>query len=81
MHINVGDLVQCNRLKGQKVGLVVDKRLSNSGLANSMHVRHMLNSYGNIYYVYFSDEGKQGPFYETDLNLQQSFQMGESIEE
>jgi hypothetical protein len=81
MHINVGDLVQCNRLKVLKLGLVVDKKPPNDGLISSMHVRHMLNSYRNIYYVYFSGEGKQGPFYENELKLQQSFQIAESIEE
>ncbi len=81
MHINVGDLVQCSRLKGPRIGLVVDKKFPNDGLVVSMHARHLLNSYGSIYYVYFSGEGKQGPFYEADLKLQQSFQIGESIDE
>ena len=80
MHINVGDLVQC-RKKGYKVGLVIDKRMPNDGLSSSRHVRHMLNSYSSVYYVYFSGEGKLGPFYEADLKLQQSCQRGESIDE
>jgi hypothetical protein len=80
MLINVGDLVQC-RPRGPQIGLVVDKKLPNDGLIDSMHVRHMLNSYASVYYVYFSGEGKLGPFYEAELKLQQSFQIGESIEE
>ena len=71
MHIEIGDLVRC-RGHGQKVGLVVDRNYSNGGLGNSMHVRHMINSYPMVYYVFFSDVGKVGPIHETDLALQQS---------
>lgn len=71
MHIEVGDLVRC-RSRGQKVGLVVDRKISNDGLSKSMHVRHLLSSYPLLYYVFFSDEGKAGPFYATDLTLQRS---------
>lgn len=71
MHIRIGDLVKC-RGHGQKIGIVVDRKHSNSGLANSMHVRHMINVLPQVYYVFFSEEGKVGPIYETDLTLQQS---------
>ena len=60
------------RNHGQKLGVVIDKKISNEGLINSMHVRHMLNSYPQVYYVFFSEEGKTGPYHETDLTLQQS---------
>lgn len=71
MHVKIGDLVKC-RGHGHKVGLVVDQKYSNGGLDNSMHVRHMINSYPLVYYVFFSDEGKVGPIHETDVALQQS---------
>jgi len=69
--INLGDLVKCRDL-GQKVGLVVDKKISNEGLANSYHTRHVLSTYPYVYYVYFSGIGKSGPYHESDLSLQQS---------
>jgi hypothetical protein len=70
MHINVGDLVQSRNDK--KIGLVVEKKLPNEGLNCSMHVRHMIDNYPRVYYVLFSDEGRSGPFHETDLMLRQS---------
>jgi hypothetical protein len=70
MHIDIGDLVKCRG--GTKVGLVVDKKPSNEGLDLSMHVRHLIDRYPNVYYVYFSEEGKTGPFHKADLTLQQS---------
>jgi hypothetical protein len=73
MLIGVGDLVQC-RTHGQKVGLVIDKRLCNEGLEKSMHVRHMIGIYPQVYYVFFSEEGKTGPYHVGDLTLQQSCQ-------
>ena len=79
-HIEVGDLVR-RRGFDPKVGIVVDKRISNEGLTSSMHVRHMINSYPRVFYVYFSGEGKVGPYHETDLYLQQSHQIASSIEQ
>jgi hypothetical protein len=78
MHISIGDLV-LSRNHGKKIGIVVDKRISNEGLTSSMHVRHMINSYPQVFYVYFSEEGRVGPLHETDLFLQQSCQMESSI--
>jgi len=71
MSIDVGDLVQC-RDHGTKVGLVVDKRMPNDGLSTSLHVRHMLETYQRVYYVYFSGEGRLGPYYSADLKLHQT---------
>jgi hypothetical protein len=71
MHIEVGDLVKCIS-RGQKIGLVVDKKASNDGLEKSMHVRHMLNVYPKVYYVFFYDEGRVGPFHESEVHLQQT---------
>ena len=69
--IDVGDLVNC-RDYGQRIGLVVDKRMSNEGLECSMHTRHLLNIYSKVYYVFFSGLGRTGPHHEADLVLQQS---------
>lgn len=72
MHIKIGDLVKCRDIN-QQIGIVIDKRISNEGLVSSMHVRHMINNcYPQVYYVYFSDGEKAGPFHEADLFLQQS---------
>ena len=71
MHIRIGDLVRC-RGKEKRVGIVVDKKPPNEALFKSMHVRHMLDSYSQVYYVYFSEEGRTGPYHESDLTLQQS---------
>ena len=70
MHIRVGDLVKL----GQKLGLVVDQKISNEGLNSSMHVRHILSTYPQVYYVLFPGEGRSGPYHETDLKIQQKCQ-------
>ena len=72
MQINIGDLVRC-RSHGKKIGIIVDKRLSNQGLDTSMHVRHIVKMYPSVYYIYFSGEGKVGPYYAGDIILQQNF--------
>ena len=69
--INIGDLVRCRSLD-QKVGLVVDKRISDEGVNISMHTKHLLGNYPRVYYVFFAGVGKMGPYHETDLILQQS---------
>jgi hypothetical protein len=79
MHIGIGDLV-ISRIHRKKIGIVVDKKDSNAGLSSSMHVRHMINIYPQVFYVYFSDEGRVGPIYQTDLSLQQTCQIESSIE-
>lgn len=66
------------REHGQKVGIVVDKKPCNEGLTKSVHTRHILNTYQNVYYVFFSGEGRWGPFHATDLTLQQSCQTTDS---
>lgn len=64
--ISIGDLVQC-RNRGSQLGVVVDKKLPNENLAGSMHVRHLLNVYDYVYYVYFSEAGKTGPYHIEDI--------------
>lgn len=71
MQAKIGDLVTC-RSKGSKVGIVVDRKISCGGLSMSEHVKHMLSIYPHVYYVYFSGEGKTGPYHETEVLLQQS---------
>ena len=70
MHIDIGDLVRWK--DGTKVGIVIEKKMPNEGLVTSMHVRHLIDTYPKVYYVYFSEEGRVGPIHETDLRLQQS---------
>lgn len=77
MNLNIGDLVKC-RTHGQKIGIVVDKRLSNEGLTNSMHTRHLIKTYPLVYYIYFSGEGKLGPYHETEVSIQQYFKQERS---
>lgn len=79
MHINIGDLVRCNK-NDRKLGLVVDRKLSNQGLVSSKHVQHLLKCYQSVYYVYFSGEGKLGPYHESDLSLQQSCHTTSNID-
>ena len=78
MHIKVGDLVRCDK-NDKKLGLVVDRKLANQ-LASSKHVQHLLQCYQNVYYVYFSGEGKSGPYHESDLSLQQSCHTTSNID-
>jgi hypothetical protein len=81
MLLNIGDLVWC-RSHGKKMGIVVDKRPSNEGLDTSMHVRHIVKNYPPVYYIYFSGEGKMGPYHASDIILQQNFkQVQASIDE
>jgi len=70
--INVGDLVRCRKDTVSRIGLVVDKKISNEGVNVSMHTKHLLSTYPKVYYVFFSGTGKSGPYHETDLILQQS---------
>lgn len=72
MTISVGDLVFC-RDTAKKIGLVVDKKHANEKLTESVHVRHIMQHYPHLYYVFFADEGKKGPYYEDDLVLEQAF--------
>lgn len=72
--MNIGDLVK-RRFNNDKVGIIVDKRISNDGLTTSFHARHIINNYPPVYYVYFSGEGKTGPHMESDLVLQQDFKQ------
>lgn len=74
--ICVGDLVE--RRRDGKIGVVVDARPPNQGL-NSLHVQHMLSSYHDVYYVLFSEEGKQGPFHFTELRLEQSCETNANV--
>lgn len=71
MSLNVGDLV-VHRLMNLNIGVVVDKRLPNEGLNHSAHVRHLLQTYPRVYYVYFAKVGRFGPVHESELVLQQS---------
>ena len=81
MTINVGDLVECKKRPQKKMGIVVKKNDANSG-AMSEHMKNILLGCPSVYYVYFSDEGCDGPFYNFDLLLKQSCQMTNSnIEE
>ena len=79
MHIEIGDLVN-RKNPDKKLGVVVDRKLSNQGLDSSKHVQHLLTCYQNVYYVYFSGEGKSGPYHECDLSLQQSCHMTSNID-
>lgn len=70
--MNIGDLVR-SRINDSKVGIVVDKKLANEGLAKSVHASHIINSFLLVYYVYFSGEGRTGPHMRSELILQQNF--------
>lgn len=69
--ISVGDLVQCRNM-GEKVGVVVDKKLPNENLTMSVHTKHLLNVYDYLYYVYFSELGKLGPYHVGEITLKQT---------
>jgi hypothetical protein len=68
MRLEVGDMVQ-SRSHG-KVGVVIRSRPSNGNLTDSLHAHHLVSSYPQVYYVFFSeDEPEAGPFYSDDLHL------------
>jgi hypothetical protein len=69
MIIQIGDLVEC-RVR-RRVGVVVKKRPSVGGL-DSAHVNHIIDSYPQVYYVFFPDEQVcDGPYYSDDLYVKQ----------
>lgn len=78
MQIGIGDLVTC-RSSGDKIGLVVAKKISNEGLTLSAHAQHLLSSYSNVYYIYFSGEGTSGPFLPDEVRLQQQIRLSQSL--
>jgi hypothetical protein len=81
MQINIGDLVKC-RTHDKKIGIIVDKRPSIEGMNVSMHVQHIVKMYPSVYYIYFSGEGKKGPYHAGDIILQQDFKRAQaSIDE
>lgn len=65
---NLGDLVQ-SKTDG-RVGVVVESRPSNDGLA-SLHMKHIKDCYPDVYYVMFPNDSRSGPFNVTDLSLKQ----------
>jgi hypothetical protein len=77
--ICIGDLVKCRHL-GQKVGLVLEKKISNEGLSDSEHAKHLLGIYPQVFYVFFSGLGRTGPYHENELLLQQKCHSISSID-
>lgn len=72
MHINQGDLVQRrNPQEAKSLGIVINKRIANSGNNRSVHMKHLAGVCMQICYVFFTDEGISGPFYESDLIVKQ----------
>jgi hypothetical protein len=70
--MQVGDLVTC-RGRGKKIGIVVEKKSSVGGLERSVHTRHIANILPQVYYVFFCDEGRTGPYHGAEVQLAQSF--------
>lgn len=70
MRINVGDLVKCSS-RQDKLGVVIDRKISNEGLLDSMHTRHIVDVYPQVYYVYICGEGRVGPLHAAEVTLQQ----------
>jgi hypothetical protein len=68
MHINPGDLVQRrNPQESKSFGIVINKKIANSGNNRSVHMKHIIGVCMHVCYVYFNEEGVTGPFYESDL--------------
>jgi hypothetical protein len=68
MHINPGDLVQRrNPQESKSLGIVINKKIANSGNNRSVHMKHIIGACMHVCYVYFNEEGVTGPFYESDL--------------
>lgn len=61
------------------MGVVVESRPPVQGLA-SVHMRHVLSSYPQVYYVYFSGGERSGPYHVTELRLKQACQTASSID-
>jgi len=70
MRIGVGDLVEC-RNNSKKVGIVVERKTSNSGFI-SAHAQKIMLDCPLVYYVFFSEEGCKGPFHNAELALKQA---------
>lgn len=70
MRIDVGDLVKCAS-RQDKLGVVIDRKIANEGLQSSMHTRHIVDVYPQVYYVYICGEGRVGPLHATEVSLQQ----------
>lgn len=66
MNIKVGDLVHC-RDHGQKVGLVICEKQANEGLTCSKHTQHIMSNIPSVYYVFFSGEGRMGPYHRSEI--------------
>lgn len=66
MNISIGDLVHC-RDHGQKVGLVIYEKHANEGLSCSKHTQHIMSNMPTVYYVFFSGEGKTGPYHRSEI--------------
>lgn len=69
-NIEIGDLVE--RKYDGAFGIVIDSKPPNQGL-ESKHIQHMLTSYHDVYYVYFSGTGVEGPIHITDLKLSSQY--------
>lgn len=84
MHYDIGDLVSyatrfdfvgdTSPYGIRKVGIIVDIKNANDGMNNSEHTRHLSNIIRDVYYVLIPDIGKIGPYYASELHLEQKGQ-------
>ena len=71
MRYQVGDLVV--KRTGEDFGVVVSvDKANSSSLATSQHSKNLLKNAPDIYYVFFPDIGRGGPYYTSELRLKQS---------
>lgn len=71
MRYQVGDLV--TKRTGQDFGVIVDVQKANSqSLRLWSHSQQYLKNSPDIYYVFFTNAGYDGPYYTSELRLKQS---------
>lgn len=71
MRYQIGDLV--SKRQGTNFGVVVHVDKANAtSLMTSTHSQQYLKNSTDIYYVFFAETGKEGPYYSSELSLKQS---------
>ena len=79
MRYLIGDLVMCNPEAGRSAspqgqfGIVVGYAKANGDSYDvSVHSYQLVERSADIYYVFFSDSKFQGPYYASELKLEQT---------
>ena len=66
--------------EAKNLGIVIDRRIANSENTRSAHMKHLIGACMQVCYVFFTEEGISGPFYESDLVVKQTGHASFSME-